>query len=85
LPQPTPLGGASQSAHGLNERRDLAPAGNRLGGVSAMPDQDEGLLLLIERQFEPGRCAENAIRFVLYVAIRVASTCRDSFWLIEIM
>jgi hypothetical protein len=24
----------SQSAHGVNERRDLAPAGNRLGGVA---------------------------------------------------
>jgi hypothetical protein len=32
------LGSAGQSTHGANERCDLAPAGNRLGGVAAMPE-----------------------------------------------
>jgi hypothetical protein len=35
LPQPSPSVAQGQSSHGLNERRDLAPAGNRLDGVAA--------------------------------------------------
>ena len=48
------LGRTRQDAHGANERRNLAPAGDRLGGVAPMP---KGVPITLRRARRPCRRA----------------------------